>query len=105
MFAILRARVRGAGVSVSGGGLLSLLADSEGPDRHAPPAAHGQQNLRHRRVLTDNVAASFTCQGWFVGFGPQTAWENLSGRVGVGWWGGRTSVQLDPEGRKILNNV
>lgn len=45
-------------MSVSSSGLLSLLPDSEGPDRHAPAAAHSQQNLCHRRVLTDNVAAA-----------------------------------------------
>ncbi len=62
--AVLRARVCRAGMSVSSSGLLSLLPDSEGADRHAPAAAHSQQNLCHRRVLTDNVAAAF--RAWTV---------------------------------------
>lgn len=59
VFAILRAWVCGAGVSVSSCGLLPLLTYSEGPDCHPPAAAHRQQNLRHRWVLTGSKSKGF----------------------------------------------
>lgn len=58
VFAVLRAWVCRVGLSVSSCGLLSLLSDPEGSDRHTPAAAHSQQDLCHRWVIKDYVAAA-----------------------------------------------
>lgn len=83
-------------MSVSSSGLLSLLPDSEGPDRHAPAAAHSQQNLCHRRVLTDNVAAALRARA-VVGSG--AAGKFIQERKMS------VQIQLSLLERKMLDNV
>lgn len=80
-------------MSVSGGGLLPLLPDPEGRDRHAAQAAHGQPDLRHRRVLTDGC------------------WHRATGQPGNssarGGGGIRMSVEINfgPLGRKVQDGL
>lgn len=69
VLALLWARVCRAGVPMSSRSLLPLLPDPEGSDCHTPPAAHSQQNLCHRQVLTVSMAEV----SWFYKF----AWFSL----------------------------
>lgn len=59
VFALLWAWVCWAGMPVSCRGLLPLFPNPEGPDRHAPPAAHRQQNLCYRQVMSAAAAALY----------------------------------------------
>ncbi|XP_077446796.1 putative phospholipid-transporting ATPase IIB isoform X4 [Stigmatopora argus] len=71
--ALLRARVCGAGVPVSRRGVLSLFSHAKGPDRHAAPAAHRQQDLRRgRRRKRRQHDPGGRLRHWHRGKGGQT---------------------------------